>query len=102
VNGEGTPGANGEGAPGANREGALKVNGEGALKVGGSALAGESMDAVRACRKGLVVCVKGHPSVSLLPLSSPTLYLFICIPPPHLCTIFKDHTYSRQLLSPMV
>jgi hypothetical protein len=36
--------------------------------------------------------VRGHPSVSLLPLSSPTLHLFICIPPPHLCTIFKDHT----------
>jgi hypothetical protein len=37
-------------------------------------------------------CVRGHPSVSLLPLSSPTLPLSICIPPPHLCTIFKDHT----------
>jgi hypothetical protein len=36
--------------------------------------------------------VRGHPSVSLLYLSSPTLHLFICIPPPHLCTIFKDHT----------
>jgi hypothetical protein len=36
--------------------------------------------------------VRGHPSISLLPLSSLTLYLFICIPPPHLCTIFKDHT----------
>jgi hypothetical protein len=36
--------------------------------------------------------VRGHPSVSLLPLSCPTLHLFICIPPPHLCTIFKDHT----------
>jgi hypothetical protein len=36
--------------------------------------------------------VRGHPSISLLPLSSPTLHLFICIPPPHLCTIFKDHT----------
>jgi hypothetical protein len=40
----------------------------------------------------LQVHVRGHPSVSLLPLSSPTLPLFICIPPPHLCTIFKDHT----------
>jgi hypothetical protein len=38
--------------------------------------------------------VRGHPSVSLLPISSPTLHLFICIPLPHLCTIFKDHTYS--------
>jgi hypothetical protein len=38
-----------------NGEGALKVNGEGALKVGGGALAGASMDAVRACRKGSVV-----------------------------------------------
>jgi hypothetical protein len=36
--------------------------------------------------------VRGHPSISLLPLSSPTLPWFICIPPPHLCTIFKDHT----------
>jgi hypothetical protein len=36
--------------------------------------------------------VRGHPSISLLPLSSPTLHLFICIPPPHLCTISKDHT----------
>jgi hypothetical protein len=36
--------------------------------------------------------VRGHPSISLLPLSSPTLHLFICITPPHLCTIFKDHT----------
>jgi hypothetical protein len=26
--------------------------------------------------------VRGHPSVSLLPLSSPTLPLFICIPSP--------------------
>jgi hypothetical protein len=36
--------------------------------------------------------VRGHLSISLLPISSPTLHLFICIPPPHLCTIFKDHT----------
>jgi hypothetical protein len=36
--------------------------------------------------------VRGHPSISLLPLFSPTLHLFICIPLPHLCTIFKDHT----------
>jgi hypothetical protein len=48
------------------------------------------------------VSVRGHPSVSLLPLSSPTLHLFICTPPHHLCTIFKDHTHSRRLLSPMV
>jgi hypothetical protein len=41
--------------------------------------------------------VRGHPSVSLLPLSSPTLPLFICIPPPHLCTSSKDHTSSRRL-----
>jgi hypothetical protein len=39
--------------------------------------------------------VRGHLSFSLLPLSSPTLHLFICIPPHHLCTIFKDHTHSR-------
>jgi hypothetical protein len=36
--------------------------------------------------------VRGHPSVSLLPLSSPTLHLFICNPPPHLCTISKNYT----------
>jgi hypothetical protein len=41
--------------------------------------------------------VRGHPSVSLLPLSSPTLPLSIGIPHPHLCTILKDHTYSRRL-----
>jgi hypothetical protein len=39
--------------------------------------------------------VRGHLSVSLLPLSSPTLPWFICIPPPHLCTSSKDHTSSR-------
>jgi hypothetical protein len=50
----------------------------------------------------LMNTVRGHPSVSLLPLSSPTLHPFICIPPPHLCTIFKDHTYSRRLPGPMV
>jgi hypothetical protein len=36
--------------------------------------------------------VRGHPSISLLPLSSPTLHLFICISSPHLCTISKDYT----------
>jgi hypothetical protein len=46
--------------------------------------------------------VRGHPSISLLPLSSPTLHLFICIHPPHLCTILKDHTHSRRLPGPMV
>jgi hypothetical protein len=46
--------------------------------------------------------VRGHPFVSLLPLSSPTLHLFICIPPPHPCTIFKDHTQGRRLLGPNV
>jgi hypothetical protein len=44
----------------------------------------------------LLQVVRGHPSVSLLPLSSPTLPLFICIPPPHLCTSSKDHTSSRR------
>jgi hypothetical protein len=43
-------------------------------------------------RKLMIQYVRGHPSISFLPLSSPTLHLFICIPPPHLCTIFKDHT----------
>jgi hypothetical protein len=45
------------------------------------------------------VSVRGHPSVSLLPLSSPTLHLFICICPLHLCTILKDHIHSRRLLA---
>jgi hypothetical protein len=47
-------------------------------------------------------CVRGHPSISLLPLSSPTLLLLICIYPPHLCTILKDYNHSRRLLGPMV
>jgi hypothetical protein len=36
--------------------------------------------------------VRGHPSVSLPPLSSPTLPLFICITSPHLCTIARDYS----------
>jgi hypothetical protein len=40
--------------------------------------------------------VRGHPSVSLLPLSSPTLPLSICTPYTHLCIISKDRTYSRR------
>jgi hypothetical protein len=36
--------------------------------------------------------VRGHLSVFLPPLSSPTLPLFICIPPLHLCTISRDYT----------
>jgi hypothetical protein len=44
-----------------------------------------------------VISVRRHLSVSLLPLSSPTLHLFICIPPPHLCTSSKDHTSSQRL-----
>jgi hypothetical protein len=36
--------------------------------------------------------VRGHLSVSLPPLSSPTLPLFICILSPHLCTISRDYT----------
>jgi hypothetical protein len=53
-------------------EGALKVNGEGALKVGG-ALAGASMDAVRVCRNGSVVCSSsnGGQDTSTSPVSSP-------------------------------
>jgi hypothetical protein len=43
----------------------------------------------------MVVVVRGHQSFSLLPLSSPTLHLFICILPPHLCTILKDYIHSR-------
>jgi hypothetical protein len=46
--------------------------------------------------------VRGHLSFSLLPLSSPTLYLFTCITPHHLYTIFKDHTHSRWLSGPRV
>jgi hypothetical protein len=46
--------------------------------------------------------VRGHPSVSLLPLSSPTLPLSICTPYHHLCIISKDRTYSRRLSGPMV
>jgi hypothetical protein len=38
--------------------------------------------------------VRGHLSISLLPLSSPTLLLFICIHPPHLCTILKGYNHS--------
>jgi hypothetical protein len=49
-----------------------------------------------------LVHVRGHPSVSLLPLSSPTLPLSICTPYPHLCIISKDRTYSRRPPSLMV
>jgi hypothetical protein len=45
----------------------------------------------------LAVPIQGHPSVSLPPLSSPTLPLFICTPSPHLCTISRDYTQSRRL-----
>jgi hypothetical protein len=43
-------------------------------------------------RSSPVNSVRGHPSVSLPPLSSPTLPLFIYIPSPHLCTISRDYT----------
>jgi hypothetical protein len=39
-----------------------------------------------------IPAVRGHPSVSLPLLSSPTLPLFICITSPHLCTISRDYT----------
>jgi hypothetical protein len=39
-----------------------------------------------------VASVRGHPSVFLLPLSSPTLPLFICTLSPHLCIISRDYT----------
>jgi hypothetical protein len=45
-----------------------------------------------------LVVVRGHPSVSLPPLSSTTLPLFICTPSHYLCTISRDYTYSRRLL----
>jgi hypothetical protein len=41
---------------------------------------------------GSDITVRGHPSISLLPLSSPTLPLFICTPSPHLCIISRDYT----------
>jgi hypothetical protein len=41
--------------------------------------------------------VRGYPSISLPPLSSPTLPLFICTPSPHLCTISRDYTQSQRL-----
>jgi hypothetical protein len=47
-------------------------------------------------RASSTVSVRGHPSVSLLPLSFPTLPLSICTPYPHLCIISKDRTYSRR------
>jgi hypothetical protein len=55
-----------------NGEGALKVNGEGALKVGGGMLARASMDVVRACRKGSVICSSsdGGKDTSASPVSS--------------------------------
>jgi hypothetical protein len=50
----------------------------------------------------VMLIVRGHLSISLLPLLSPTPPLSICIPHPHLCTISKDHTYSRRLSGPTV
>jgi hypothetical protein len=44
----------------------------------------------------LLILVRRHLSISLLPLSSPTLPLSICTPYPHLCIISKDCTYSRR------
>jgi hypothetical protein len=46
--------------------------------------------------------VRGHPSISLLPLLSPTPPPVHMYSPSHLCTISKDHTYSRRLSSPTV
>jgi hypothetical protein len=48
--------------------------------------------------KSTTAPVRGHPSISLPPLSSTTLPLFICTSSPHLCTISRDYTYSRRLL----
>jgi hypothetical protein len=45
--------------------------------------------------------VRGHPSVSLPPLSSPTLTLnppCSYVYPQHLCTIPRDHTESSTTL----
>jgi hypothetical protein len=46
----------------------------------------------------LTTTVRGHLSVSLLPLS-PLLLLFIYTSVPYLCTISRDYTYSWRLLS---
>jgi hypothetical protein len=55
-----------------------------------------SFFALRNAANALVTeSVRGHLSVSLLHISSPTLQLCICIHPPHLCTILKDYTHSR-------
>jgi hypothetical protein len=45
--------------------------------------------------------VRGHLSISLLPLSSHNPPMSICIPHPYLCAISSDHTYSRRLPGPM-
>jgi hypothetical protein len=45
-----------------------------------------------------VETVRVLPSVSLPTLCSPTLFLSICTPPPHLSTISRDYTYSQWLL----
>jgi hypothetical protein len=74
VNVEGALGTNGEEALGTNGEGALGTNGEGALKLGGGALARASIDVVRACRKGSVVCSlsDGGQDTLASPVSSPS------------------------------
>jgi hypothetical protein len=54
----------------------------------------ERADAMRAEQDVIEEDVRGHPSIFLLPISSPTLHLFICIYPPHRCTILKDHIHS--------
>jgi hypothetical protein len=54
------------------------------------------------CNTIYTPAIREHLSVSLLPLSSPTLPLSICIPHPYLCAISKDYTYSWWLPGPMV
>jgi hypothetical protein len=50
----------------------------------------------------LTTPVRGHLSVSLLPLSSPTLPLFICTPSPHLCIISRDYTQGLMTFTLIV
>jgi hypothetical protein len=69
----------------------------GVTVVGGCERRNENGHAVGWDMLSVWVHVRGHPSVSLLPLSSPTLPLSICTPYTHLCIISKDRTYSQRL-----
>jgi hypothetical protein len=73
----------------------------GAAKENQSSAAGPSAPVSRITVSTPII-VRGHPSVSLLLLSSPTFYLCIGIPPSHLRTLSKDRTYSRRPPGPIV